>query len=451
MRILLVMPTQVEKAGDYYEFSMGILYISAVLKKENFDVVCLNLNHIDEAIGKAIERAILSKDIDIVGTGSLSYQYNQVKHILASAKKTKKDIITIAGGGLITSEPELMIKSMQMDFGVIGEGEETIIELIRAIENQGDFSRINGIICKDKKGDIVRTPTRKAAEELDALPFPDYEGFEVEKQLDSLRPNDSIQLTFMDNPRAMTLISSRSCPFNCTFCFHPTGNKYRQRSLDSFFKELEYFVKKYELNMVEIMDELFAGDTKRVNEFCRRIKPLNLLWYAQIRADTKITPETLSMLKDSGNYIMGCGVESASDTILKSMKKHTTVAMIERILPMIKAAGIIPVSNFILGDPAETAETVRETMNWWRNHSDYDFIMNPLTPYPGTEIYKYSLENKIITDKLEFLEKGCPPVNMSREMNDFEYQRIFYQGMRFVWLTENLLRLFLLNRKVLIR
>ncbi len=309
MRILLVMPTQVEKAGDYYEFSMGILYISAVLKKENFDVVCLNLNHIDEAIGKAIERAILSKDIDIVGTGSLSYQYNQVKHILASAKKTKKDIITIAGGGLITSEPELMIKSMQMDFGVIGEGEETIIELIRAIENQGDFSRINGIICKDKKGDIVRTPTRKAAEELDALPFPDYEGFEVEKQLDSLRPNDSIQLTFMDNPRAITLISSRSCPFNCTFCFHPTGNKYRQRSLDSFFKELEYFVKKYELNMVEIMDELFAGDTNRVNEFCRRIKPFNLMWYAQIRADTKITPETLSMLKDFRQLYYGvrCG------------------------------------------------------------------------------------------------------------------------------------------------
>jgi len=321
-----------------------------------------------------------------------------------------------------------MIKNMQMDFGVIGEGEETIVELIRAIESQRDFSRINGIIFKNKKGDIVRTPRRKAVEPLDNLPFPDYEGFEVEKYLDSLRPNDSIHLTFMDKPRTMTLISSRSCPFNCTFCFHPTGNKYRQRSLDSFFKELEYFVKTYKLNIIEIMDELFARDTKRINEFCDRIKPFNLIWYAHIRADAEINHDTLSLLKNSGNYMLNCGVESASDTILKSMKKHTTVAMIEHVLPMIKTAGIIPVSNFILGDPAETAETVRETMNWWRNHSDYDFLIAPITPYPGTEIYRYSLENNIITDKLEFLEKGCPPVNMSRELGNFEYQRIFYEG-----------------------
>jgi len=99
MRILLVMPTQVEKAGDYYEFSLGILYISAVLKRENFDVECLNLNHTDEPIAKAIERAILSRDIDIVATGSLSYQYNQAKHILATAKKQKKILSLLQAEG----------------------------------------------------------------------------------------------------------------------------------------------------------------------------------------------------------------------------------------------------------------------------------------------------------------------------------------------------------------
>ncbi|GAI17598.1 unnamed protein product, partial [marine sediment metagenome] len=268
MRILLVAPKQVDNVGDFYFFPLGIAYISAALKKAKFDVECLNLNHTGEPIDEVIRREIFSKDIDIVGTSCLPGDYNKVKHILATAKQVKKNIISIAGGGLITSEPELMLKALSVDVAVLGEGEETIVELVRAIENDDDLKNIKGIMYKDRSANIVATPPRGVIENLDSLPFPDYDGFEIEKFLDYQRSSDDSFLYPFDKPRYIPMGASRSCPFNCTFCYHSLGKKYRQRSLDSFFEEVRFCVKEYGINIVFLIDELFAMDERRLNEFC---------------------------------------------------------------------------------------------------------------------------------------------------------------------------------------
>ena len=148
---------------------------------------------------------------------------------------------------------------MRIDYGVIGEGEYTAAELIDAIINKKDFSRIKGIIYKDESGRIVRTQPRPEIEDIDSLPYPDYDGFNVDRYLERHFPaTEYFRALGHDNPRIIDMVSSRSCPFSCTFCFHTSGKKYRQRSLGSFFKEAEYVIQKYNANIIALNDELFS-------------------------------------------------------------------------------------------------------------------------------------------------------------------------------------------------
>src|SRR5208283_2881358 len=115
---------------------------------------------------------------------------------------------------------------------------------------------------------------------------------------------------------------------------------------------------------------------------------------------------------------------SASDTILGSMKKHTTIALIEKTLEMTYKAGIGIQGNFIYGDKVETRETVETSFDWWVRQRKYLATMNLLRPYPGTEVYRYAVGHGIIKDPIEFIENGCPPVNIT-SLSESEYNRIF--------------------------
>jgi len=213
------------------------------------------------------------------------------------------------------------------------------------------------------------------------------------------------------------MVTSRSCPYNCTFCFHTTGKKYRQRSLDAFFEELDYVVAHYKIECVCIADELFGRDIPRVKEFCERIRRYDLQWWAQFRVDT-MTAELLALLKEGGCTVMSFGLESADNRILKSMRKGTTVQQMERTLTMVHQAGISPEGAFIFGDIEETWETANNTLTWWRNHPEFRISLNVVTVYPGTYLYQHACTHGIIRDKVRFLKEGCPQVNVSKLTDD---------------------------------
>jgi radical SAM superfamily enzyme YgiQ (UPF0313 family) len=419
MRFLIVVPRFFNQIGKYYNFPLGLAYISSSLKKKGYEVECLNLNHYNESIKILLKKEIKRKNIDIVCTGGISFQFSQVEVILNIAKEIKPAIITISGGGLISSEPELMLKILKIDFGVIGEGEETIVELANALSYGTDLKEINGIIYHDNKN-IVMTPPRKEIEDIDSIPWPDYEGFEFDKYVNMQTPSDYIYSYILDNPRELPIIASRSCPYNCTFCYHPIGKKYRQRSLDSFFTEMDYMVKKYDLNIISIYDELFALNKERVKDFCNRIKKYNLKWTCQLRVD-QVDREILEMMRDSGCYHISYGLESASDKILKSMKKNITVAQIEHALKLTMEAKIGIQGNFIFSDIAETWETAQETLKWWSEHKEYQIWLIPLQLYPGTTLYQKAVEKGLIKDKVSFIKRGFPNTNLT-QMSDKEFK-----------------------------
>lgn len=419
LRYLVVMPRLVHNIGDGYSFPLGIAYISSSIKSQGHLVYTLNLNHREGSVFDIISREIRDKKIDVIFTGGLSFQYATIREVISAAKQTDNKIIVVVGGGIITSDPETAMEALEsVDFGVIGEGELTVQELCNVLENNENLAGINGLIYKENNHYWI-TPPREEIMDLDSLPWPDYEGFELEKYLLS-----SPSISGINKKNTVFMIASRSCPYNCTFCFHTVGKKYRQRSLDSFFEELEFLVSKYNIDFVCLADELFSVNPKRVKEFCDRIHSYNLNWWAQFRVD-QITknPELLPMIKEAGCTVMSFGLESADNRILKSMRKNITIEQTENALKKVYEAGIAAEGAFIFGDIEETWETASNTFKWWREHSEYKITLNLITIYPGSYLYKYACANGIINDKVQFLRNGCPQVNVSK-LSDSEYAQL---------------------------
>jgi len=412
MKILLVVPRYVEKVGQYYIFPLGLAYVSGALKQAGHEVHCLNLNHREDAVETEVEKAVREIGPDAMGTGTLSVHYPLMKPLLAAARRAKPDIINFIGNGAVTSEPELILSSTEADIGVLGEGEVTVVELIAALEEGRDLAGVEGIAFKDGKGGITKTEGRKSSRELDDLAWPDYQGFEFEQHLELQKTTDDYFFNITDNPRAIEIISSRSCPFPCTFCFQPMGKVYRERSLDGFFAELDHLIGQFGVTMISILDELFAVKRERLEEFCQRIRAYDIKWMVQLRVDL-MDQEILDLMKDAGCAYISYGLESMSETVLESMKKKANREQVERALEMTYKAKIGIQGNFIFGDPAETIETANETLDWWASNRRYQIFLCAVQCYPGTGIYRDAVERGIIADRLKFHEQGCPDLNIT--------------------------------------
>lgn len=403
-----------------------------MLKKAGHNVDCLNLNHYAGPVENLINNSLSEKKYDYALTGGLSTSYNQIKMVTDAVRKSASDVKLILGGGAISSEPELMFNVLNPDFIVIGEGEKAIVELLSCLENNGDLGGVLGIGYRDKSGKVICNQPQPAIMELDSLPWPDFEGFEFEQYLENMRPSDQYFYDLFDHPRVYPIICSRSCPFLCTFCFHPIGNKYRQRSVNSIMQELSVMVIRYRINIIAIYDELFSNNREWLYDFCRRFREFSAelswecRWGCQMRVD-KLDDEMLKIMKDAGCYMVSYGFESYSPVILKSMKKHITPGQISKAIELTLKNKISIQGNFIFGDPAETAETARETLSFWKSKIEAGIMLVFVSPYPGTEIYKRCITRGIIKNKLDFIENHISDViNMTDKMNPREFSRLQY-------------------------
>jgi anaerobic magnesium-protoporphyrin IX monomethyl ester cyclase len=183
MQILLVNP-KVESANNIHLFPLGLGYISAVLKKAGHEVYCLYLDFYKEEVHPTIIRdAIISNRSEIFAIGGLSRDFRAIKRALKTAREVKPDICTVVGGGVFSSEPEIVFNALNTDFGVLGEGDETIVELIEMISNNSNPTRVNGIAYRDSSGAMKTTDERYPINDLDSVSFPNFDGFGVNNYL----------------------------------------------------------------------------------------------------------------------------------------------------------------------------------------------------------------------------------------------------------------------------
>lgn len=435
MKLLMIIPkyTYNHLAPDrnyHYVFPIGLGYIGAVLKKAGYNLDYLNLNHLDGSIENLINQKLNSEKYDFILLGHMALGYEIVEKIINIVKSHHSKPIVILGGPIITSEPKLMTQSLNFDVGVIGEGELTILELMKALINKKSLENIKGICYKDKQGDIQINEIRKSIEDLDKILFPDFESMGLAEQLDNMAGNDAL-LNAFDNPRLYHLLGSRGCPFNCTFCYHAVGDRrYRTRSIKNVMEEIKYAIKKFNINCVYINDDMFASNKQRFHEFCKEIQKIfkssngNFRWACSAPV-TAIDEETVELLKESGCYYIGFGFESYSQKVLRSMKKPITPQQIDSAIKICLKLKMPVVGNFIFGDVAETFETAKETLEYWKNNTQGQVKLFFIQPYPGSEIYQHCINKGIIKDKLDYIKNHMPHTNffnMTNSLSDKQYQ-----------------------------
>lgn len=410
-----------------YAVPIGIGYVSSSIKKAGYKLDILNLNHFYGSVEGVLNRALDKKKYDVVCTGSMALEYAIIEKIINISKTHSSHPKIIVGGQIITSEPELMTKNLNFDYGVIGEGEITIIELLKCIEKNGNFEKVQGLCWRNKDGKVTITKKREPIKDLNKLSFPDLDEIEFEKILDNMSCQDALYGA-MDYPRMYTIFGSRGCPFQCTFCWHP--ERYRERSIDNIIKEIELAIEKYHINTFNLLDDLFAINKERLKEFCKRIKKISekveggLKWRCSLWVGA-VDKETLKILKDSGCYIIGFGFESYSSTVLKSMKKPITPEQIDKVIKWCMELKMPIEGNFIFGDLAETKETAKETLNYWEKNCHGQVKLFFIHPYPGSAMYESCIRRGIIRDKLDFIKNKMHHtniINMTEKMNDEEFE-----------------------------
>ena len=198
------------------------------------------------------------------------------------------------------------------------------------------------------------------------------------------------------------------------------GGSYRVRSIDNLLGEIRYLINRYNINELILMDDMFSAHRDRIVEFCRAIKPLNIPWECQFRV-TSVDDGLLGIMKDAGCHIVGYGFESGSPKVLKSMKKGINLQQIERAIRGNIKAKLTLQANFIFGDPVETCETMKETINFTRKFQNISMGYGFIIPYPGTKLYYKLIREEKLKDRLKFHEDPGHKIYNMTSLSDIDF------------------------------
>ena len=414
-KILLISPPFYRFFGLSKSFlPIGLLSIGTVLKQNGFNVKVYNsdferglltFDHpfTEELMSKyneyriklfdhefyvwrEIEEKIKEESPDIVGIGFTTDKFTAACRVAEIVKNINKDILVIAGGPHPTSLPEETIEQPNFDILVRGEGELSILSLLKNIEQGNDLSETKGITFR-KNGQIVSTPPMHLIKNLDEIPIYDREILMDYKEY---------------SPAAMgNLVTSRGCPYNCSFCSAHIcwGRTARFRNIIEVIKEIELIHKKYGTVEFSILDDAFTLDKNRISYFCKELqrRKLKIFWTCITRADL-LTNELLREMKGSGCRYVSIGIESGEPEILKKTGKEINLAQVEAAVNGIKKLKINAHAYFMVGFLEETEESLKKTEELMKRlRLDYISIAF-VVPYPGTQIYNELIKkDKLLT------------------------------------------------------
>ncbi len=395
MKILLIAPSQKQIYGENMAPPyppLGLLMIGAILREDGHELKFIDIDaeHYDDI--KLIDR-IKNFNPDLVCLTSTTPTIGAAGHAARLVKENSSALVFL-GGIHATIASEQCFKNTNFDFLAVGEGEITSHELVQNLaQGKNDFSNIKGLWSRNGN-EIIKGQPRPLIENLDALPFP---AWDLVSDLKNYQTPDAQHFP------VMSIMTTRGCPFGCTYCCSKQifGRQFRTRSKESLIKEIKYYIEKFGVKELHIMDDVFTLDKNRTIEICRAIQAgnfhLTLSFANGIRADS-IDDEVLQVLKDTGFEDLGFGVETGDEEILKSIKKNTTKDSMRRAFKLAKKFGFTTWGFFIIGLPGETKETIKKTVDF-AIELDPDFAkFLILKPFPGSEVFNQLNERGYIKD-----------------------------------------------------
>lgn len=423
---------------------LGLAYIAAVLEQAGYSVEIIDLN-VGKASDKDLQRKI--RNADIVGITGMITEYGEVLRLVDIAKKANPKARVVLGGPLATTLPQELLRVSVADLVVVGEGEKTIINLVSAIKYGDSFGDIKGIVYRDGN-QIIATESAEPIADLDTLPFPARHLLNMNKYLKDLE-SCGLKNNEFGKTKSTNLITSRGCPYSCTFCFKDMwGHKWRGRSPANIVDEMELLYRRYGMNSFFFNDDTFVLDRKRVFELCELIreKRLDVVWNCNGRVDL-MTKELLEAMYDAGCRGIGYGIESGDQEILDSMKKNITLDQVREVVKWTRNAGIKTLGTFIIGMLGETKATIKETMAFARelNLDSYNFSV--ATPLTGTELYKSAHEAGLIQEDKTCFKRWSLYVNanLTRDCSDADLAAFANEAFKEFFLKKTFGKHYLLN------
>jgi radical SAM superfamily enzyme YgiQ (UPF0313 family) len=384
MKILLV-STKLS-FGDSRWLPLGLAYISAVLKQNGFkDIYGIDTGYLKD--WKDFEERIKKIEPDVVGISSPINGVARTRMATKIVKKNFPDTKIIFGGPHPSVSPQEAILEPHIDAIAMGEGEYTMLEVCERIQENDSLRRVKGIWYKEN-GEIIKNEPREPIKNLDELPLPDREIFDIETCLKK-------ELMWPLPLPGLFTMASRGCYFKCSFC-HPLtdriygGKGVRYRSPDNVIKELKILKKKYKIRSTLFEDDTFTVNRKWVLEFCKKLyhEDLDLSWWAHSRVNT-LNREIVKAMRKAGCKVITFGVESGSARIRNGiLNKNITKDEIREGIKLCKEEKVISQVGIMIGTPTETEEDIRETYRLLKETKPEIVWVSITTPYPGTPLYE---------------------------------------------------------------
>ena len=382
-RVFLIKVAYDDSYYSYNDLPAGLGYISQALDNYNIDNTVFDM-HTNSKID-VLFNAIKDFSPGLIGLSLMSYRFLKHYELISSIKEKFTDIPIVVGGPHVsTFREEVLEKCRDIDFGITLEGDQTIVDLCKKIDKP---SLVTGLIYREG-GKVLYTGDREFIKDLDSMNFPKYAHFDLEKY------------------EFITIITSRGCPFKCTYCpvIYTIGNKWRYRSAMSVVNELEYWYKNG-FKRFEFGDDNFTLKRKRVMEICEEIEKRNMEGLEiglgnGIRAD-RVDKPLLKRMKEVGFSYVAFGVEAGNNKVLKALNKGETIEKIEEGIKAACEVGFPVHLFFLLGSPTETEEDVEDSLRLALKYPVVDVRFYNILPFPRSVLYKKLKENiggKFVSD-----------------------------------------------------
>jgi len=370
---------------------VGLMYIASYLEREGHPVEILDAYFHKYDLETTVQE-VLEKRPDILGISCLTSNGANVYYLIKLLKEKKPALIIILGNVHASYFSSFYLNHVGADYVVHGEGEETMLALVRSIAaNKKDFSKIPNLSWKKRMSVIDNKRAVAAQKKIDDYPWPARHLIPFKEYVEGVYAETKVRDTDM-------VFSSRGCVNRCTFCCIGFQHKYRMRNPVDVVDEIEFLIKEYGIKSFTFGDSLFMANSEHVTAICHELidRKINIPWFCEGHA--KYADEgLLKLMKRAGCSDVAYGIETGTPRILKEIRKNTTLEEITWAIKTTRKAGIRVSGLFMIGFPGESEEEMMQTIRFALS-LPLDRAQFAITvPYPGSPLYDQLIDTGKLT------------------------------------------------------